>query len=220
MIGLRQKPLKDILAMLEPYERILVVGCETCAAMSQAGGLRQAEVLKRALELKFKLSGKEASVDATSVLRQCDLGIVKEGLAELVGDHDVILSMACGAGVQTVAEAFPDLPVLPACDTVMIGSHDREAGLISEVCKACGNCILHETGGICPLTRCAKGLLNGPCGGQAGGKCEVGGWTRDCAWVKIYERLKALGRLDLFSKFRPPRDWSVGQSPREIEMTV
>ena len=130
MIGLRQKPLKDILAMIEPYKRILVVGCETCAAMSQAGGLRQAETLKRALEIKFKLTGRDATVDATSVVRQCDVGMVRDGLAEVVADHDVILSMACGAGVQTVAEVFPDIPVLPACDTVMIGSHNRELSLI------------------------------------------------------------------------------------------
>ncbi|HDJ25774.1 MAG TPA: hypothetical protein ENF34_00445, partial [Candidatus Bathyarchaeota archaeon] len=192
--------------------------CETCAAMSQAGGRRQAEMMKMLLDLKFKLEGQGNEVEATSVLRQCDKGIVKDGLSDLVKDYDAILSMACGAGVQTVAEVFPDKPVLPACNTTMIGSHDREEGLISEFCKACGNCILHETGGICPLTRCAKGLLNGPCGGQAGGKCEVGGWTRDCAWVLIYKRLKEQGKLDLFRKFRPPRDWSVSQSPRQVRM--
>ena len=222
MIGLVQKPLEEIYEMIKPFKRVLIVGCETCAAMSEAGGIRQAEVLKRALELHYKLEGTDVELKTTSVLRQCDKSIVREGLGDLVanGNLDAILSMACGAGVQTVAEVFPSVPVLPACNTVMIGSHDRDEGLISEVCKACGECLLHETGGICPLTRCAKGLLNGPCGGQVNGKCEVGGWTRDCAWVLIYERLKEQGRLDLFTKFRPPRDWSISQSPREIKVRI
>jgi hypothetical protein len=154
------------------------------------------------------------------LVRQCDKKIVYEALNNRVGDFDVLLSMACGAGVQTVAEALPGIVVLPACNTKMIGSHDRAELKVMEMCKACGDCILHETGGVCPLTRCAKGLLNGPCGGMSKGKCEVGGWTRDCAWYLIYERLKETNNLDLFTKLRLPKDWSASQSPREVEVKI
>jgi hypothetical protein len=97
-----------------------------------------------------------------------------------------------------------------------MGSHNREFKIYSELCKACGDCILDETGGICPIARCGKSLLNGPCGGFAKGKCEVGGWVNDCAWVLIFNRLKERDKLDLFLKFRPPRDYKLSQSPRKL----
>jgi len=114
--------------------------------------------------------------------------------------------MACGAGVQTVGN-YSDKIVLPALNTLFLGETER-LGKFHDMCSACGDCILDETGGICPLTRCAKGLLNGPCGGQVEGMCEVGDYENECAWVQIYDRLKEQDRLDLFTKFRPPRDFS------------
>jgi len=134
-------------------------------------------------------------------------------------DIDVILSMACGVGVQTLAEAFEEKSVIPAHDTMFIGMQDRELGKFRELCSACGDCMLSETGAICPITRCAKALLNGPCGGQAKGKCEVGGWSKDCAWVQIYDRLKQRDQLDLFLEFRMPRDHRISQPPRELGET-
>ena len=130
---------------------------------------------------------------------------------------DAILSMACGAGVQLVAEVFEDKAVYPALNTKFIGVSEGQ-GRWSEFCSACGDCILAETGGICPLTRCSKGLLNGPCGGSVEGKCEVDPEKLDCAWQLIYDRLKRLGRLDVLEKIREPKDWSKARDggPRKV----
>ncbi|RLI04964.1 hypothetical protein DRO26_03605 [Candidatus Bathyarchaeota archaeon] len=217
MIIVETKPLEEIINMVKDQKSILVVGCEGCTAITQAGGEKQAEVMARLLEMGLKTKeNKEIKIKAISILRQCDKRIVANSLRPFIEDYEAILSMACGVGVQTVADIFEHKKVFPAQNTKFMGSHDRETGRFSELCKACGECILDETGGICPLTRCAKGLLNGPCGGYAKGKCEVGGWTHDCAWVLIFNRLKAQGRLDLFTKFRPPRDNQLSQSPREL----
>ena len=217
MIIVEAKPLDEILGMLEGKRNILVVGCEGCTAVTQAGGEKQAEVMARLVEMGLKLRGSgELNVKAASVLRQCDRQIVATTLKPLVEGVDAVLSMACGVGVQVVSDVFPSLEVFPAQNTKFMGSHDREFKVYSELCKACGDCILGETGGICPVARCAKGLMNGPCGGFAKGKCEVGGWVNDCAWVLIFNRLKERGRLDLFLKFRPPRDYKLSQSPRKL----
>jgi len=149
-------------------------------------------------------------------------------LLPLVEKNNVILSMACGEGVQTLAQAFEDSLVVPAHDTMFLGMQDRELGKFYELCKACGDCILFETGGVCPVTRCAKGLMNGPCGGCVEGKCEVSAEIRDefgnvtetreqdCAWYRIYNKLKKEGRLDLFRKYRLPKNRAVSSSPRQL----
>ncbi len=219
MIVLRQKPMDEILSMLEGFSSVLIVGCDGCAAVVQAGGRRQVEMMKLMLDLASKL-GKLSGlrVGTASVLHQCNPEGVRSTLQPLVGDYDALLSLACGIGVQTMAMVFEDKDVIPANDTVFMGMHDWKEMKFYEYCSACGNCVLFETGGICPITRCPKSLLNGPCGGQANGKCEVGGWVRDCAWVQIYKRLKAKGRLDLFTKFRGPRDYRASQHPRELEL--
>ena len=114
-----------------------------------------------------------------------------------------------------MAAVFSDKPVFPALNTMFMGAQDREGAELYELCSGCGDCVLHLTGGICPITRCAKGLLNGPCGGAVDGKCEVGGYTNDCAWVLIYKKLKSLNRLDLYETFRPPRDRRPSIGPRK-----
>lgn len=218
MIIVQQKPLEEIFEMTKNFQNILIAGCDGCAAIIQVGGERQAEVLKTLLEMHRKLKGDEESkVKAFSILRQCDRQITANSLRPLIEDYDAIVSLACGVGVQTIAELYPHKIVIPANDTKFIGMHDPKEGKFYEMCRACGDCILFETGGICPITRCAKGLLNGPCGGQAKGKCEVGGWKKDCAWVLIYNRLKERNRLDLFKKFRIPRDYRISEHPREID---
>ena len=130
-------------------------------------------------------------------------------------DADAILSLGCGEGVQVIAEVFSDKRVYPANDTKFIGSQDRELDKFSELCSACGECILDKTAGICPITRCAKGLLNGPCGGQLQGKCEVDK-ENDCAWILIWKRLKERGEMDLFNEVWMPRDRRKSSSPRKI----
>jgi len=217
LIIVQQKPLEEIFEMTKDFQKILVAGCDGCAAIIQVGGEKQAEILKMLLEMNRKLKGNDGlKVKAFSVLRQCDRQIVASSLRALVEDYDAVVSLACGVGVQTIAELYPNMPVIPANNTEFIGMHDLKEDKFYEMCRACGDCILFETGGVCPITRCAKGLLNGPCGGQAKGKCEVGGWKKDCAWVLIYNRLKERNRLDLFKKFRIPRDYRISEHPREI----
>jgi ferredoxin len=212
MIVGERKPLEQIEAMLEGFERILIVGCGTCVAVSMAGGEKEVEQLAAQLRMKGKLQGRERTIDEITVTRQCDKEYL-EPLAKYVGDYEVILSAACGAGVQFLAERFDDKVVLPALNTLFIGVAE-EPGVWSQKCMACEDCILDQTGGICPMTICAKNLLNGPCGGTAHGKCEVDG-EKDCAWTLIYNKMKKLGRLELLTKIQPPKDYSVMTKPRK-----
>jgi hypothetical protein len=127
-------------------------------------------------------------------------------LDSMKGNFDAIISMACGAGVQFIAERFPDTPVFPALNTTFVGVN-RNVGWYEEKCRSCGDCQLAWTGGICPVTRCAKSIFNGPCGGtQKGGKCEVDKNT-PCAWYDIYERLKGQNRLEHITRVKPIMAW-------------
>lgn len=154
-----------------------------------------------------------------TIERQCEWDLVKTYL-RLPTDTDAILSLACGAGVQTLADVFSQLPVIPALDTTFLGALD-EPGIWREKCQGCGDCIVAYTGGICPVSRCAKRLFNGPCGGSAQGKCEIKGDV-DCAWHLIINRLKALGRIDDYEKIHPPKDWSPERAggPRKLERVL
>ncbi len=217
MIIVQQKPLEEIFGMAENFPSLLIVGCDGCAAIIQVGGEKQAEILKMLLEMRRKIKGvNNSKIKAISILRQCDRQIAATSLHSLIDDYDAVLSLACGVGVQTLADFYPNKLIIPANDTEFLGMHDTKEGKFYEMCRACGDCILFETGDICPITRCAKSLLNGPCGGQAKGKCEVGGWKKDCAWLLIYNRLKERDRLDLFTKFRVPHDYRISEHPREI----
>jgi len=217
LIVVKEKPVEKLLEMTKNLRNVLVVGCNGCAGIYQVGGEKQAQATSMLLEMASRAhQGSLNKARHATVLRQCDKQLVATSLRPILEEYDGILSLGCGAGVQTLAEAFPEKMVLPGNDTVFIGAQERELGKLYELCRACGDCILDETGGICPVTRCAKSLMNGPCGGQAKGKCEVGGWKKDCAWVLIYDRLKERGRLDLFTMYRPPRDFRVSQPPREI----
>jgi len=220
MIIVKRKPINKIFDMIGPADNVLIVGCDGCVGIYQEGGQKQVELMSVILELAKKLKeNRDIKIKTATVLRQCDRQIVATSLRPLVDDVDVVLSMACGVGAQTIAEVFEDIIVIPAQDTLFIGMHDRQLKKFYELCSACGECILFETGGVCPITRCAKSLLNGPCGGQSKGKCEVGGWVKDCAWILIHNRLKQKDRLDLFTKFREPRDHRNMESPRELGET-
>jgi ferredoxin len=210
MIVAQRKPLDQIEAMLEGFEKILIVGCGTCVAVCMAGGEKEVELLAAQLRMKAKLDGKPRIVDEITVTRQCDKEYLDQ-LARYVGDYDAVVSTACGAGVQFLAERYDDKIVLPALDTLFIGVAEG-AGVWSQRCTACSECILDQTGGICPMTICAKNLLNGPCGGTNHGKCEVDG-EKDCAWTLIYRRLEKLGRLDLLEKIQPPKNYAAMVRP-------
>lgn len=210
MIVAEIKPFEKIKDMLKGYNKVLILGCGTCVTVCLSGGERQVELLASALRIARKIEGNEIIVGERTILRQCDPEFIDQ-IKNEADQYDVILSMACGAGVQELAERLNPVVVLPAMNTRFIGAADTEGNFL-ELCAACGDCILSLTGGICPVARCPKGLLNGPCGGTKNGKCEVSP-DIPCAWVMIYERLKVLGKLDDLKKIIGAKDWSKGQRP-------
>jgi ferredoxin len=206
------KPLTEIKEMLKNYKKILVVGCGSCVSVCLSGGKRQVELLASALR-----TAKRADEDDNDVIigertipRQCEPRFVDQ-IKEDASRCEAILSMGCGAGVQEIVDRVGNVNVLPAMNTKFIGGADAEGNFI-ELCAACGDCVLSLTGGICPVARCAKGLLNGPCGGTKNGKCEVSPDV-PCAWVMIYDRMKELGRIEDLKKTLKAKDWSKGQKP-------
>ena len=204
MIITSLKPLDEILDSISPYHKVLIAGCDGCTQPPR--GLREARTLSQLLELAGKLKGKDTKFEVTTLVKQCDSYLTASALKPQIDGVEAVLSLACGAGPQTIAELFPDLPVLPAQNTHFIGAEDREGGTMEANCSACGDCLLALTGGICPVTRCAKGLLNGACGGAGNGKCEMDP-EKDCAWELIFERLERLGKLDRIKELRPPRNY-------------
>ncbi|MDK2931390.1 MAG: hypothetical protein PWR07_1521 [Bacillota bacterium] len=215
MIVAERKSLDEILAMLQGCSRVLVVGCGTCVTVCMAGGEKEVGVLASLLRLAAQREGRTVEIGEATIERQCEWEFVDE-LAPAIRGYDAVLSMGCGAGVQTIAQRFGGVRVLPALNTKFIGIPEKQ-GLWVEMCLGCGDCVLDRTGGICPIARCSKGLLNGPCGGSQGGKCEVSKDT-DCAWQLIYDRLASLGRLDLLETEFAPKDWSKNRDggPRKV----
>ena len=207
MIVTEQKPIDEILNLIESgkFKSILVAGCDGCNQPPR--GLREAKTLGMLLEMGGKLKNLDIKWKATTLVKQCDNKIVDTSLQPLMEGVDAVISLSCGIGIQVTSEVFPDMPVFPGQNTKFMGSEEREQGNAYEKCLACGDCILDKTAGVCPIARCAKSLLNGPCGGSQDGKCEVG-QDNDCAWQLIYDRLKKFGRLDSLSEVMPPKDWS------------
>jgi ferredoxin len=216
MIVAERKPIAEIVANLRQTQRVLIVGCNTCVAVCLAGGEKEVAVLSAALRLALREANPGLVITPRCVERQCEEEF-NVPLAEEIAAHEVVLSMACGVGVQTLAEQFPETIVYPALNTTFMG-RPLERGVWSERCAGCGNCVLDRFGGICPITRCAKNLLNGPCGGSEKGKCEVDPQNIDCAWQLIYDRLTRLGQLDRLVEVEPPKDWSTSRhgGPRKI----
>jgi ferredoxin len=212
MIVAERKSLEQIEAMIEGFDKILVAGCGTCVAVCMAGGEKEVELLAAQLRMKAKVDGKQRTVDEITITRQCDKEYLDQ-IAKYVDDYDAVISTACGAGVQFLAERYDDKVVLPGLNTLFIGVAE-EAGVWSQRCMACEDCVLDQTGGICPMTICAKNSLNGPCGGTNHGKCEVSE-EKDCAWTLIYRKLEKTGRLDYMRKIQPPKDYSVMTKPRK-----
>ena len=207
MIVGERKPFDEIKDMVKDYKKVLILGCGTCVAVCMAGGEKEVELLASQLRLSTKVDKKDIEFGEDTVQRQCDREYM-EPILEKAKGYDAVLSMACGAGVQLLAEMIVPTSVLPALNTSFIGITEEE-GTWLERCRGCGNCILAETGGICPVARCAKSLFNGPCGGSVNGKCEVSPNT-PCAWQQIYDRLAALGRLDELENIQSIREWNTG----------
>ena len=215
MIIAEQKPLEEIKQLVSDAKKVLVVGCGTCVTVCFAGGEKEAGILGSLLRMSSKMDGNAKDVSEVTVQRQCEweyLDVIKDKVA----DADVVLSLGCGVGVQALAERYPNAFVVPGLNTTFMGM-PQEQGVWVERCAACGNCLLGLTGGICPIARCSKQLLNGPCGGSSKGKCEISSET-DCAWQLIYDKLKAQNRLHLLMEINPPKDWRTSRDggPRKI----
>jgi hypothetical protein len=208
-----QKPLDEILDFLSPYGSILIAGCDGCTQPPR--GLREAETLAQLLELGGKLRGKHFNLRATTLPKQCDSYLTLTALRSQIQGIEAILSLACGLGVQTITQVLPDCPAYPSQNTLFMGSEIREDNTFEERCAACGDCMLAITGGICPVARCAKSLLNGPCGGSQHGKCEIDP-GKDCAWDLIIKRLEKLGRLSALEEIRTPRNFGQVVRPGKI----
>ena len=215
MIMAKPKPIEEIIDEIKDFNKVLIAGCDGCVTVCEAGGIKEVQVLASALRLYFGKERKKLEIDETSLTRQCDKDYLHE-LLDKIDDYDAVVSLACGAGVQFMAEMYRKKPIFPGVDTCFIGVTE-ERGVWAERCQACGQCILASTGGICPITRCSKRMMNGPCGGSEKGKCEVSPDT-DCGWHLIYERLKELGQLDFFAEPTDPKDWASSRDggPRKI----
>jgi hypothetical protein len=204
MIMGKQKPLEQIWGMIKGYRKVLVFGCNTCVAVCHEGGNREAELLASLLRMKAKQEDVDIQINNGGIERQCEHEYFEKAAGDIRG-ADAVLSMACGAGVQFLGEKFPDKTVLPGLNTTFIGVVDAP-GEFSERCTMCGDCILHLTGGICPITLCSKSLLNGPCGGSNRGSCEISPDV-PCGWHLIHERLKSQGKLGLIQAYIPAKSW-------------
>ncbi len=215
MIVAEQKPLEAVLKMMAPYGRVLVVGCASCVSVCLAGGEREVSVLSSLARLARRAQGAPVETIEATVHRQCDQEFILP-LAPQVEAAEAVFSMGCGCGVQLMAETFPHRRVFPLLDTRFMGI-TLQPGVWAERCRGCGECVLDRTGGICPIARCSKGLLNGPCGGYRDGKCEVDA-SVDCAWLLIYNRLQALGEMESLRVIMDPKDWSVAATgrPRQV----
>jgi len=210
-----QKSLEEIKALVGDAEKVLVVGCGTCVTVCFAGGSREAAITAASLRMSTKLDGNGRAVTDVTVQRQCEWEYL-DTIAEQVSEADVVLSLGCGIGVQAIAEHFPDTWVVPGLNTSFLGM-PTEQGVWAERCAACGDCLLGLTGGICPIARCSKSLLNGPCGGSEDGHCEISPET-PCAWQLIYDRLSRMGKLDVLLELQPPKNWRTSRDggPRQI----
>jgi len=215
MIVARQKPIEEIVDMTKTYHKILVVGCKGCVTVCNVGGEKEAAILASALRIAGKREGRELVVDDYTLERQCDPEYVDE-LRNIIDDYDAVISIACGVGPQFLSERYPAVRVFPGVNTEFMGGAE-EHGIWSERCAGCGTCVVHYFGGVCPIARCSKSLLNGPCGGSNNGKCEISKEV-DCIWDIIVTRMMEQGRLKELIEFKPPKSWATARDggPRRM----
>ncbi len=204
MIVASPKTVTELRNQLARHRKALFVGCGTCVTVCLAGGEREVGIASYAVRMARRIEGKPLELTQVTIERQCENEFIKN-LADLAAKSEVIVSFGCGAGVQALAERFPNKPVYPGLDTQFLGILEEQA-IWTEKCLGCGDCMLEQFGGICPVTRCAKRMLNGPCGGSTEKECEVDS-DRPCAWQLIYTRLKGINQLDRLEAIVPPKDW-------------
>ena len=215
MITAEQKPVEEIRGMIAPFKKILVLGCASCVAECAAGGQKETAMLASALRMAARMEDKDVLIEEMTIDRQCVEEFVIR-LDDVINKYDAVLSLGCGAGVQAVADMYQELPVIPALNTEFLGE-TKGQGLWVENCLGCGDCMLYYFGGVCPLARCSKQVLNGPCGGSVDGRCEVDSEV-PCAWQLIIDRLTGFNALNRLENIYPPKQWSKkqGKGPRKI----
>ncbi|CAB5115571.1 5,10-methylenetetrahydrofolate reductase, small subunit (EC [Olavius algarvensis associated proteobacterium Delta 3] len=215
MIVAEKKPIQEIIEEIKTHDSVLILGCNECVTVCEAGGKKEVGVLASALRMYFLNKGRDMRIDEHTLERQCDHEYLDE-IREMIDQYDGVVSLACGVGVQFTAEKYTQKPIYPGVNTFFMGVTESR-GVWTERCQGCGQCILASTGGICPVSRCAKRILNGPCGGSTTGNCEI---NKDvaCGWQLIIDRLKALGRLDEYEELAPIKDWSTDRAggPRKV----
>jgi ferredoxin len=215
MIVASPKPITELKNLIARHGKVLFVGCGTCVTVCLAGGEREVGIASYAVRMARQIDGKPLELTQVTIERQCENEFIKD-LAEPAAKAEAIVSFGCGVGVQTIAERFPTKPVYAGLNTQFMGTLEEQA-VWTEKCLGCGDCMLAQFGGICPLTRCAKRMLNGPCGGSKEERCEVSE-DRPCGWQLIYQRLKNIHELDRLDAIVPPKDWRTSwhNSPRKI----
>ncbi|MBT3312236.1 MAG: hypothetical protein HN737_05685 [Desulfobacterales bacterium] len=215
MIVADKKPIEEIIEDIKGCDKILILGCNECVTVCEAGGKKEVGILASALRMYFLNKGNEKKIDEITLERQCDHEYLEE-IRDVSDQYDAIVSLACGVGVQFTAEKYLSMPVYPGVNTCFLGATE-ERGVWTERCQACGQCILSTTGGICPVSRCAKRILNGPCGGSSKGKCEINKEI-ECAWQLIIDRLNYLDRMDDYENVYEIKDWSTERAggPRKV----
>jgi len=208
MIVANRKPFEEIIKMLKPYSKILLLGCNECVTVCATGGSKEVAVLASEIRLFRQKEGRPVEIKEVTLERNCDSEYVAN-LKEFIDEYEVVMSMACGCGIQFVGENYLHKVVMPAVNTTFEGVTEQH-GVWSERCQGCGNCILDRTLGVCPVTRCAKSILNGPCGGSQEGKCEI---NKDvpCGWQLIIDRYKEMNMMEKYLEIQPIKDWSSGR---------
>ena len=204
MIIAERKPVAEILDMVRDSKKILVLGCRGCVTVCSAGGEREVEILASLIRLGRKKEGNPVEVAGATLVRQCDKEYI-DSMDQWEGRYDAVVSMACGVGVNFIANLRSTTKVFPAVNTSFLGGSVVQ-GEWTEQCAGCGDCILHLTGGLCPVARCAKSLMNGPCGGSQDGKCEINPQVA-CVWQLIHDRLEAIDSKEQMLRVAPIRDW-------------
>jgi len=207
MIVADPKPFEQVKGYIENFNKVLILGCGTCVTVCLAGGDAEVQLLASGLRIRFAKEGKSPAILEDTVQRQCDEEFVVPVLDRVRNEGiDAVVTLACGVGVNFLADRLGSVPVFPGVDTTFYGASDGQ-GQWAELCAGCGSCITAYTGGICPIARCSKHLLNGPCGGSEKGRCEVAPSRIDCVWQLIYDRMKKLGRLSEMQNLLAAKDW-------------
>ncbi|MBI4685001.1 MAG: methylenetetrahydrofolate reductase C-terminal domain-containing protein [Nitrospirae bacterium] len=213
MIITKKREFKDLMENIKGYKSFFLIGCSECATLCGTGGEPELKSMKEVLEAEGKaVTGSFIAKTGCQVL---GTKVELKPFKDAIDKAECIIVMSCGAGTQTAVELYEDKAVYPANDSLFLGNMTR-LQFFDERCSLCGRCILDKTGGICPITACPKGILNGPCGGCKDGHCEISPDIK-CAWVRIYERMKKLNKLqELCETTIEAKDWSAAQKPRTL----